>query len=149
MSDIATNRKAHRDYHITEKIEAGIELRGTEVKSIRLGHVNLADAFARVERGQMWLHNCHIQAYEMASHVSHESRRKRRLLLHKKQIRKLQASNEQKGTSILGLRLYWKNGKVKVELGVGKGKNQRDQREDLKKRVQDREAERAMARFNK
>ncbi len=149
MSDIATNRKARRDFHISETIEAGIELKGTEVKSIRAGHVNLADAYARVERGEMWLYHCHIQPYQMASHVSHEPMQKRRLLLHKKEIRKLKESNDQKGTTLVGLRMYWKNGKVKIALGLGKGKDQRDQREDLKKRTQKRETDREIARFNK
>lgn len=149
MSDIATNRKARRDFHISETIEAGIELKGTEVKSIRAGHVNLADSYARVERGEMWLYHCHIQSYQMASHVSHEPMQKRRLLLHKKEIRKLKESNDQKGTTLVALRMYWKNGKVKIALGLGKGKDQRDQRDDLKKRVQKRETDREIARFNK
>jgi len=149
MSDIATNRKARRDFHILETHEAGMELKGTEVKSIRRGNVNLADAYARVERGEMWLYHCHIQAYQMASHETHDPVRKRRLLLHKKEIRKLKESTEQKGTTLVGLRMYWKGGRVKVELGVGKGKDHRDQREDLKKRTQKRETDREMARFNR
>ncbi len=149
MSDIATNRKARRDFHILETIEAGIELKGTEVKSIRAGNANLADSYARVERGEMWLYHCHIQAYQMASHETHDPIRKRRLLLHKKEIRKMKESNDQKGTTLVALRLYWKSGRVKIELGLGKGKDQRDQREDLKKRVQKREIDREIARFNK
>lgn len=149
MSVIATNRKALRDYHISDKHEAGIELKGTEVKSIRAGKINLGDAFARVDRGEMWLYNCDIRPYEQASHEFHVPRRNRRLLLHKKEIRKLQALVDQKGATIVPLRFYWKNGRVKVEIGVGKGKNQRDQREDLKKRVQNREIDREIARFHK
>ena len=92
MSEIATNRKAPRDYHILEKYEAGVELRGTEVKSIRLGKLNISDAFARVDRGQVWLYGCDIQTYEKASHTTHEPRRTRRLLLHKNEIMKLLAT---------------------------------------------------------
>lgn len=149
MTDIATNRNALRDFHISEKYEAGIELKGTEVKSIRQGKLNFADSFARVDKGQMWLYNCDIQPYEQASHEWHVPRRTRRLLLHKKEIRKLQSMVDQKGVTLVPVRFYWKNGKVKVQLGVGRGKNQRDRREDLKKRVQNREIEREMARFNK
>lgn len=149
MSDIANNRKARRDFLISDKYEAGIELKGTEVKSIRAGQVHLSDAFARVDKGEMWLYNCDIRPYEQSSHEFHIPLRNRRLLLHKKEIRRLQIAVDQKGVTLIPLRLYWKNGRVKVEIGVGKGKNQRDQREDLKKRVQDREIEREMARFNK
>jgi len=149
MSDIATNRKARRDFHISDKYEAGIELKGTEVKSIRAGKANLSDAFARVDKGEMWLYNCDIRPYEQASHEFHIPLRNRRLLLHKKEIRKLQIAVDQKGVTLIPLRLYWKNGRVKVEIGVGKGKNQRDQREDLKKRVQKREIDWVLARFNK
>ncbi|MBL9114537.1 MAG: SsrA-binding protein SmpB [Verrucomicrobiaceae bacterium] len=147
--DIATNRKAPRDYHILEKFEAGVELRGTEVKSIRLGKINLADAFARVEKGQVWMYNCDIQPYEKASHTQHELRRMRRLLLHKTEIDKLTGFTHQKGHSLPVLRAYWKNKKVKIELGVGRGKNRADQREDLKERVENREAARVVASFNK
>ena len=124
-------------------------LKGTEVKSIREGRANLADAYARVERGEMWLYNCHIQPYQMASHVTHDPTRKRRLLLHKKEIRKYKQSNDQKGTTLVALRLYWKGRRVKVELGLGKGKDHRDQRQDLKERVQTRETDREISRFNR
>lgn len=149
MSDIATNRKARRDYHIVEKYEAGIELKGTEVKSIRAAKVHLNEAFARVDRGEVWLYNCDIRPYEQASHEMHVPLRNRRLLLHKREIRRLAALSDQKGATIVPLRLYWKNGRVKVELGVGKGKDQRDRREDLKKRAHDREVERELARAHK
>lgn len=146
--DIATNRKAPRDYHILEKFEAGVELRGTEVKSIRQGKINLSDAFARVEKGQVWLYNCDIQPYEKASHTQHELRRMRRLLLHKSEIDKLIGFTHQKGLALPVLRAYWKNKKVKIEVGVGRGKNQGDQRQDLKAKVENREAARVMASFN-
>lgn len=146
--DIATNRKAPRDFHLLEKYEAGIELKGTEVKSIRLGHINLSDAFAHVDRGQIFLFNCSILPYEKASHTQHETRAARRLLLNKHEIFKLSAATQQKGLSIVALRAYWKGRRVKIEIAVGKGKNKGDQREDLKKKVEDREAQREMARFN-
>ena len=148
MSEIATNRKAPRDYHLLERYEAGIELRGTEVKSIRAGKINLADAFARIDRGQCFLWNCHIQPYEKASHTQHEPLRSRRLLLHKNEIMKLWAASQQKHLAIVPLRAYWKNGRVKIEIAVGKGKTKTDQRHDLKKKVENREAQRAVARFN-
>jgi SsrA-binding protein len=147
--DIATNRKALRDYHILEKFEAGIELKGTEVKSIRGGKININDAFARVENGQVFLYSCDIQPYVRASHTQHEPRRTRRLLLHKKEINKLLGQTQVKGLTLVALRTYWKNRRVKIELGVGKGKAHRDQREDIKKREANREAARALANFNK
>ena len=147
-NEIAVNRKAGRDYHILEKFEAGVELRGTEVKSIRNGKLNISDAFARVEKGQVWLYNCDIQAYDKASWEQHEPRRCRRLLLHKREIHKLAGFSHLKGLALPLLRAYWKNRRVKMELGVGRGKDQRDQRQDLKDRVENREAQREVARFN-
>lgn len=147
--DIATNRQARRDFHIGDTWEAGVALRGTEVKSIRAGKVNLRDAFARVENGEVWLYNCDIQPWESASHEQHEARRPRKLLLHRREIAKIRTANEIKGSSLPALRLYWKNGRVKVEIGAGKGKNFVDQREDLKKRVQQRETDREISRFNR
>ncbi len=148
-AEIATNRKAGRDFHISEKFEAGIELRGTEVKSIRAGKINISDAFCRVDKGQMFLYGCDIQPWETASiWFQHESKRPRRLLLHKREIFKLEQATSIKGASLPLLRMYWKNRKVKVEIGVGKGKTHGDQRQDLKNRVELREAQREMARFN-
>jgi SsrA-binding protein len=148
-AEIATNRKAGRDFHISEKYEAGIELRGTEVKSIRAGKINISDAFCRVEKGQLFLYGCDIQPWETASlWFQHESKRPRRLLLHKREIFKLEQASAIKGASLPLLRMYWKNRKVKVEIGVGKGKTHGDQRQDLKNRVELREAQREMARFN-
>lgn len=148
MSEIATNRKAPRDYHILETYEAGIELRGTEVKSIRLGKLNISDAFARIERGQIWLYGCDIQMYAKASHVTHEPRRTRRLLLHKREIMKLLVLTQQKGLALPVLKMYWKGAHIKVELGVGKGKNKSDQRQDLKAKAENMEAKRVVASFN-
>jgi SsrA-binding protein len=148
-AEIATNRKAGRDFHISEKYEAGIELRGTEVKSIRAGKINISDAFCRVEKGQLFLYGCDIQPWETASlWFQHEAKRPRRLLMHKREIFKLEQATAVKGASLPLLRMYWKNRKVKVELGVGKGKTHGDQRHDLKNRVELREAQREMARFN-
>lgn len=149
MSDIATNRKARRDFHITATYEAGIELRGTEVKAIRLGLVNLNDAFARIDRGQAFLLQCDIQPYERASHENHEPRRTRRLLLHKREITKLLAATQQQGQTLVALRMYWKKRNVKVELGLGKGKAKADQRQDMKKRTAEREMQRVVAGFNR
>jgi len=149
-AEIATNRKAGRDFHILEKFEAGIELKGTEVKSIRAGKVNVADAFARVENGQVFLHGIHIQPWETAGEwYQHNVRRPRRLLLHKREILKLEQAVAVKGCTLPLLRMYWKNRRVKVEIGIGKGKTHSDQRQDLKKKVEMREAQREMSRFNK
>jgi SsrA-binding protein len=146
--EIATNRKAPRDYHILERYEAGVELRGTEVKSIRQGKINISDAFARIDRGEAWLYNFDIQPYDKASHTQHETRRTRRLLLHKREIRKLIAHTQIKGLALPVLRAYWKGPRVKIEIGVGKGKTKGDQRQDLKGKAMDREAARTASNFN-
>ena len=147
--EIATNRKAGRDFHILDKLEAGVELKGTEVKSIRAGKVNISDAFARVENNQVFLYGCDIQPWQTAGEwFNHAPKRPRRLLLHKREILKLAAATAIKGCSLPLLRLYWKNRRVKVELGVGKGKTHSDQRQALKSQVELREAQREMARFN-
>lgn len=148
--EIATNKKAKRDYLIEEKFEAGIELVGTEVKSIRDKKVNIADSFARVERGQCFLYGCDIQPWQTAGDwFQHAPKRPRRLLLHKKEIHKLAVETQAKGYSLVALRMYWKGSRVKVEIGLAKGKSQVDQRQDLKARVELMEAKREMARFNK
>jgi SsrA-binding protein len=148
-SEIITNRKALHDYHILDRVEAGIELKGTEVKSIRAGLANLSNAFARVEKNQVFLYDADIQPYARASHEQHESKRPRRLLLHKNEIAKLFALCSVKGHTLVALRMYWKNGRVKIEVGVGKGKEDRDKRQDLKKRASDRETDREISRFNR
>jgi SsrA-binding protein len=144
-ADIVTNRKALRDYHVLERIEAGIELRGTEVKSIRGGFVQLQGAFARADGSQIFLHDCDIRPYAKAGHEQHEPRRPRRLLLHRHEIDRLVGETEAAGKTLVVLRMYWKMGRVKVELGLGKGKAAVDKRADLKKRVQQRETERLLA----
>ena len=148
-NSIATNRRAGYDYKIGDKFEAGIELKGTEVKSIREGHVHLRDAFGVVQNGQLFMIGCDIKAYASASHVQHDPRRTRRLLMHRKEIDRIEIKLQEKGFSMPVLRLYWKDRKIKAELGLGRGKAQHDKRETLKKKVQDREAKRAMSRFNK
>lgn len=148
-SEIITNRKALHDYHILERYEAGIELKGTEVKSIRAGLANLSNAFARVENGQVFLYELDIQPYVKASHTQHESKASRRLLLHKQEIAKLFALCSVKGHTLVALRIYWKNSRVKVEIGVAKGKEAADKRQDLKKKAVDRETSREISRFNR
>ena len=148
-ADISVNRKALRDYHILDRIEAGIELKGTEVKSIRGGLANVNSAFARVEKGQLWLHDADIQPYVKASHEQHEPKRVRRLLLHRQEIEKLMAKTQIEGFSLIALRMYWKGHRVKVEIGLGKGKLAHDKRDDLKAKAVKRETDREVAGFNK
>jgi len=148
-AEISTNRKAFHDFIIEEKVEAGIELRGTEVKSIRAGHVNLRGSYARIEGGQAWLFDADIQPYERASAEQHAPKRKRRLLLHKREIEQLFGASNVSGRTLIPLRLYWKSGRVKVEIGVGKGKHAVDKRSALKSREAQREAQRAASDFNR
>ena len=143
MADILTNSKARRDYHILETFEAGIVLHGTEVKALRAGRGQIADAFARVEKEEVFLHNAHIEEYAQGNRQNHEPKAVRKLLLHKSEIRKLFELSSVKGNALFPLSFYWKNGRVKVALAVGKGKVQFDKREDLKKRDSDREVKRA------
>jgi SsrA-binding protein len=148
MADIVTNSKARRDYHILETFEAGIVLRGTEVKALRAGKGQIGDAFARVENGEAWLHNAHIDEYAHGNLQNHQPKAPRKLLLHKSEIRKLFAQAAVKGHALIPLSLFWKNGKVKVSVAVGKGKVQYDKREDIRKRDSERELKRAtMQRF--
>ena len=149
MPDILTNPKARRDYHILETFEAGIALRGTEVKSLRAGKGQLADAFARVDDGEVWLYNAHIDEYSHGNLQNHQPKTPRKLLLHKSEIRKLFGLASVKGHALVPLSFYWKNGKVKVSLAVGKGKAQYDKRETIKKRDADRELKRATMRLHK
>jgi SsrA-binding protein len=148
-AEIASNRRAFHNYQILEKIEAGIALQGTEVKSIRAGLANLNNAFARVEKNEVYLYDADIQPYERASHSQHEPRRPRKLLLHKSEIAKLFSASAVEGQTLVALRLYWKNARVKVELGVGRGKSTIDKRHDLKEKAVKRETDRAMSAFNR
>lgn len=150
MPDIVTNPKARRDYHILDSFEAGIVLRGTEVKALRAGKGQIADAYAMIENGEVWLYQAHIDEYSHGNLQNHDPTAKRKLLLHKPEIRRLADLAAVKGQALLPLSFYWKNGKVKVALGVGKGKAEFDKREDLKRREADRELKRAtMHRFKR
>lgn len=146
MPNIVTNSKARRDFHILETFEAGIVLRGTEVKSLRTGQGQINDAYALVENGEVFLHNAHIPEYAKGNRQNHEPRAVRKLLLHKREIRKLFELAQVKGNALIPLSFYWKNGKVKVELAVGRSKAHFDRREDLKRREADRELKRATMR---
>ena len=143
-SVITVNRKAYHDYHIQESFEAGIVLKGSEIKSIRAGKVNLSDAYARPEDGELWLHNSHIASYDAASYNTHEPVRPRKLLLHRKEIDILASKVVQKGLTLVPLKLYIKHGVAKVELGVAKGKKVYDKREAIARRDAEREMERAL-----
>src|SRR6266566_8044111 len=143
MADILTNSKARRDFHILETFEAGIVLHGTEVKALRAGKGQIRDAFARVENNEVYLHNAHIDEYAYGNLQNHQPKAARKLLLHKSEIRKLFDLASVKGNALLPLSFYWKNGKVKVALAVGKGKVEYDKRQDLKKRDAERELKRA------
>jgi SsrA-binding protein len=140
---VATNRRARHSFVILDRIEAGLALTGTEVKSLRAGKGQIADAFARVEQDEVWLYNAHIDEYSHGNLQNHQPKAPRKLLLHKSEIRKLFGLAAVKGNALVPLAFYWKNGKVKVALGVGKGKQQYDKREDLKRRESDRELKRA------
>lgn len=148
MADIMTNPKGRRDYHVLETFEAGIVLRGTEVKALRAGRGQISDSFARVEGEEVYLYNAHIDEYSHGNLQNHEPKATRKLLLHKSEIRKLFELASVKGNALVPLSFYWKNGKVKVALAVGKSKAQFDKREDMKRREADRELKRAtMHRF--
>jgi SsrA-binding protein len=149
MADIVTNTKARRDYHILETFEAGIVLKGTEVKSLRAGKGQIRDAFARVENDEVFLHNAHIEEYSHGNLQNHQPKGVRKLLLHKTEIRKLLGLASVKGNALIPLSFYWKSGKVKVSLGVGKGKIEYDKRQDIKEREADREVKRATMRHSK
>lgn len=149
MADILSNPKARRDYHILETFEAGIVLHGTEVKALRAGRGQISDAFARVENQQVFLYNSHIDEYSHGNLQNHQPKAPRKLLLHKSEIRKLFEHSSVKGNALVPLSFYWKNGKVKVALAVGKGKASFDKREDLKKRESEREVKRATMRRSK
>jgi SsrA-binding protein len=143
MAEILSNPKARRDYHILETFEAGIMLHGTEVKSLRAGRGQISDAYAQVDESEVWLFNAHIDEYSHGNRENHEPKARRKLLLHKSEIRKLFGLVSVKGNALIPLSFYWKNGRVKVALAVGKGKVQYDKRQDLKKREADRELRRA------
>ncbi len=146
---IASNRKAFHDYFIEDKYEAGIELAGTEVKSIRLGAVNLRDSFCAVKDGEMFLHGMHISPYEKGNIFNKDPVRPRRLLMHKREINRLQALAQQDGLALVPLSVYFKNARVKVEVGLCKGKKNYDKRDAMAKRDAKRDIDRAMKSYNR
>lgn len=145
MGPTIHNHKARRDYFIEETIEAGIELKGTEVKSLRLSRASIDDAFARVERQQCWLYNAHIASYEFGNRYNVDPLRPRRLLLHRKEIERLDSKLNTKGMALVPLKIYFTKSFAKVQLGLGKGKSQIDKRETIKRKEADREIRRAIA----
>lgn len=144
MKIIAKNKRAFHEYEIIDTLEAGIVLQGTEVKSIKNGQVNLRDAFVRIKDEEAILINCHISHYEQGNRENHEETRTRKLLLHKKEILKLESRMNEQGLTIVPLKMYLKSNYVKLEIGIGKGKNVRDKRETLKRKEQNREMQRAL-----
>jgi SsrA-binding protein len=141
---IAENRKAMHDYHLLETFEAGIALQGTEVKSIREGRVNLRDSYARVEGGEVFLYNVHISEYGNRGYVNHDPTRRRKLLLHKQEIRKLIGKTVEKGMTLVPVRMYYKNRRIKVAICLAKGKQLHDKRETIKRREAERETRAAI-----
>jgi SsrA-binding protein len=141
---ITVNKKAYHDYHIVESFEAGLALKGSEIKSIRMGSVNIRDAYAKAENGELWLYNSHVSAYQAGGFNTHEPDRKRKLLMHRNQIAELAAQTNQKGLTLVPLRIYIKHGIAKMEIGLGRGKKQYDKRDAMAKRETDREVERAL-----
>lgn len=141
---IIDNRKARHEYEFLEKFEAGIELKGTEVKSLRAGKAGLADAFARIEQGEVWLYNLHISPYDFGNINNHEEKRPRRLLLHKSEIVRLYAAVREKGLTLIPVRLYFSQALVKVELALARGKKLYDKRDTMAERDSKRQIERAL-----
>ncbi|WP_203649669.1 SsrA-binding protein SmpB [Secundilactobacillus yichangensis] len=144
---MAQNKKARHDYAILNTYEAGLVLTGTEIKSIRAKRVNLTDGFAQIRNGEAWLMNIHISEYTQGNRFNHDPLRNRKLLLHKKEINKLQGETQDKGITIVPLRIYIKNGVAKVLLGVAKGKHEYDKRETIKRREQSRQIARVMKHY--
>ncbi len=147
IRDLVKNRKAFHNYTVVTAYEAGIELQGTEVKSCRAGHIAMVDAYARILNGEVMLMSLNISPYDFGNRFNHDPTRPRKLLLHKIEIRKIAAMTREKGFTLIPLKIYLKNGKVKVELGVCKGKAHEDKRESLKQRTQAMEVKRAVARY--
>ena len=144
QANIAQNRKASHDFHLLETFEAGIALLGTEVKAIREGRVNLRDSFARVENGEVFLYNVNISPYSHRGYAAHEPLRRRKLLLHRDEIRKLVGKTVERGMTLVPVRMYFKNGRVKLAVSLAKGKKEYDKRETIKRREADRETRAAM-----
>lgn len=144
--DIINNRQAYFEYHISDKYEAGIALVGTEVKSVMIGRIQLKESYVAIKDNEVWLFNAHISPYSHGNRNNHEPLRTRKLLLHRKEIEKLQKETTQKGMTLVVTRIYWKNGRIKFEIGVAKGKKLYDKREDLKAKTIDRETRAQMKR---
>ena len=145
---VARNRKARHEYEILDTFEAGIELKGPEVKSLREGNLAFQDAFARVDNGEAWLYSLHISPYEQANRFNEDPLRPRKLLLHRRQIEQIAVETEAKGLTVVPLEIYFKRGYAKVLLALARGKKLHDKRESLKRKQQEREAERAMGRYS-
>ena len=144
---IAVNRKARHEYFIEDEYEAGLVLKGTEVKSLRLGKVNLKDSYARVQNDEVWVHQMHIGPYPFAYYNNHDYLRPRKLLLHKREIKRLYGKVNEKGHSLIPLKIYFKKGKAKLSLALAKGKRQYDKREAIKRRDEQRDLDREMKRY--
>jgi len=146
---VAQNKKARHDYAITDVIEAGIVLVGTEVKSLRQGRASLVDGFAQLKNGEIWLHNIHIPEYDAGTWTNHEPRRVRKLLVHKQEIQKLTKELSNSGSTLVPLSIYFKDGKAKVEIAVGKGRKEYDKRQALKEKADKREVAKSIGRRSK
>jgi SsrA-binding protein len=146
---IAVNRKARHDFHIIETYEAGIALQGTEVKSLRDGRANLRDSYAQVLDHEMYLVDAHISPYSHGNYANHEPLRRRKLLMHRREIDKISGQLLEKGLTLVAMRLYFSRGKAKVELALARGKKEHDKRDSIKQRIVDRETERAIADLRK
>ena len=146
---VAVNRKARHDYIIEDTVEAGLVLTGSEIKSIRAGQVNLRDGYAAIRNGEAWLLNVHISPYKQASYQNHEAKRDRKLLLHRRELNRLTGKLQEKGLTLVPLRLYLKDSRAKIELGLARGKKSYDKRETLRERSDQRQIERALGRRQK
>ncbi|UCC89920.1 MAG: SsrA-binding protein SmpB [Anaerolineales bacterium] len=146
IKTIATNRKARHDYFIDDSFEAGLVLSGTEIKSIRGGRVNLRDSFAMIKEGELWLMNTHIAPYDHGAYANHEPRRPRKLLMHRREINRIAGKLQEKGFTLVPLRIYLKDNLAKVELGLARGKKQYDKRATLREKETRREIDRVVAR---
>ena len=142
---IAQNKKARHDYHILDTYEAGMVLTGTEVKSLRQGRASLVDGFVQLDGGEAWLHNVHVPEYSQGTWTNHSARRKRKLLLHRAEIDKLDAKSQETGHTVVPLAMYFKDGRAKIEIALAKGKKEYDKRQTLREKQDRREAERAMS----
>lgn len=146
---VARNRKAYRDYDIEEEYEAGMVLQGTEVKSLRAGRCSIKEGYAKIERGEVFLHNVHIAKYEQGNRENHEPRRKRKLLLKQREINRLIGKTSQKGYTLVPLELYFKNGYAKIKLGLGKGRAKHDKRQKIKERDEKRRMDKQLKEYER